>query len=81
MLILCYTIQQVKPNVCTNTQNPRSYSSREIFETNFPVLHLSDRWKKEKKKWENKAKQNAYTIEFNSLYVYIKIDDSNSQRT
>ena len=27
MLILCNTMQQLKPNVCTNIQNPRSYSS------------------------------------------------------
>ena len=43
MPILCNTIRQAKPNICSNTENPRSYSSCEIFDTNFPVLHLINR--------------------------------------
>ena len=35
MLIQCYTIQQIKPNVCTNIQYPMSY---EKSLTQFPCL-------------------------------------------
>ena len=69
MLILSYTIQQ--PNVCTNFQNPRSYSSREIFDTNLPVLYLSDRLKKETMEKDGQKNDSFlvffYTIEFNLL--------------
>ena len=60
MLILSYTIPQVNPNVCTNFLNPRSYSSWEIFDKNFKfpyVLHLSDRWTKEKMEKEGTINQ------------------------
>ena len=43
MLILCYTIQQVIPNICTKFQNPRHSSSWEIFGTNFPMYYIGVR--------------------------------------
>ena len=38
-LILSYTIQQVIPNICTNFQNPRFSSSREIFDVKQKFIH------------------------------------------
>ena len=42
-LILYYTIQPVMPDVCTEFQNPRSSSSREIFNENFNIHYLGVR--------------------------------------
>ena len=47
-LILYYTIQPVIP-VCTKFQNPRSNSSREIFDENFNIHYLGVRDRKREK--------------------------------
>ena len=80
MLILFYTIQQVIPNICTKFQNPRHSSSREIFDTNFPMYYIGVRDGK-KEKWKKKAKINHRilvffpTIYLATLKVYTKIED------
>ena len=80
MLILSYTIK-VKSNVCTKLQNPRFHRSWEIFWHKLPyVLHLSDRWKKEKN--ENKSQSLAFLLH-NRLQpsVCAKFEDSSSHST
>ena len=42
-LILYHTIQPVISDVCTKFQNPRSSSSREIFDENFNIHYLGVR--------------------------------------
>ena len=86
MLILFYTIQQVIPNICTKFHIPRCSSSREIFDTNFPMYYIWARdWKKEK--WTKKAKINHSilvffpTINLALLKVYTKFEDSGSHRS
>ena len=48
-LILLYTVQPVIPDVCTKFQNPRSSSSREIFDENFKIHYLGVRDRKREK--------------------------------
>ena len=50
MLNLSYTIQLVIPNVCNKFQNRRCSSCWKIFDTDFPILYTSEKWKKEKGK-------------------------------
>ena len=54
MLILCYTLQQVIPNICTKFQNPRHSSSWEIF--HFPMYYIGVRDEK-KGKMEKEGKK------------------------
>ena len=65
-LILYYTVQAIIPDVCTKFQNPRSSSSREIFDENLHIQYLGEIEKrKNKKEGESKSQH----LEF----VYIKI--------
>ena len=48
-LILYYTVQPVIPDVCTKFQNPKSSSSREIFDENFHIHYLGVKDRKSKK--------------------------------
>ena len=61
VLILCYKIQQVKHEVCTNFQNSRLCSSWEIISLIYIWVTVGKR-----KKWKKKANK-SYTIEFNIL--------------
>ena len=84
-LILFYTIQQVIPNICTKFQNPRRSSSREIFDTNFPMYYMGVRDGK-KGKIEKMVKINLSILDFcptiylATLKVYTKFEDFGSHR-
>ena len=58
-----YTIQQVKPNVWTNFQNPVSHGSWEIFDTNFPMPYIwvrDGKWKTMEK--EGKINHSSFSF-------------------
>ena len=38
-----YTVQLVIPDACTKFQNPKSSSSCEIFDENFPIHYIGER--------------------------------------
>ena len=62
MLILFYTIQQVKVTH-TQFQNPPHSSSWEIFDTNFPMYYIGVRDGK-KEKWKKMVKINLSILDF-----------------
>ena len=67
MLILSYSIQQVIPNICTKYQNPRQSSSWEIFDTNFPMYYISERWEKAKIEKEGKNESQHLGLLFHNI--------------
>ena len=48
-LILYHTAQPVMPDICTKFQNPRSSSSREIFDEKFHINYIGVRDRKGEK--------------------------------
>ena len=74
-IILSYTIQQVKPNVCTNLQNPRSYTFWGNVDTNLPVSYIWVTDGKRKKEKDGKIYHSIllffYIIEFKDLALIV----------
>ena len=85
MLILFYTIQQVKPKICTKFQNPRRSSSWEIFDTNFPMYYIRVREGKKEKDGKTKSQHLGFLshniLGLATLKVYKKFEDSGSHRS
>ena len=83
-LIFLNTVQPVIPNVCTKFQNPRSSSSREIFDENFHIHYLGVRDRKRENR--KKAKINLSTLVLFSvihlvvLIVYTKFKEPGSNK-
>ena len=75
MLILSYRIQEVKPNFVQNFEILGAVVPKESL-TQMSVLHLSERWKKEKQgKINHSILLFFYTKDFNPLWVYTKFED------